>query len=488
MRGCVSVQDIGEQHKPSPTWNAAEHFDLMAMGAIVALVVTIVAVIASGDRAGVGITDRTPLGNTHATAMLRISFAEPMDTASVDSRFSIEPAIIGQLTWSNTSTTSTLNFKPDLAWASGQRYTVTIKAGAASLSGRKLSADELFTFDVNPARVVYIAPAVDEQAPANLWTVDPSAPFVVKQLTFTSGILPDYAVSPDGTRIVYAQKEKSGGADLYIVNTDTNETQRLTQCVEALCQLPSWSPDGTRIVYERIDLGASLAESDREVPRPWLLNLSDLSTAPLLPSSQLLGHAPRWSPTGTEIAVYDLNVRSIVIYNLNDGSSKVIQTLDGETGLFDPSGARMVYPDVLQTPSGFFSTLAIANLSDPRKGILTIEDADSSTVEDRQAAWYPDGSKLVVARRYLDRRSTQGTQVVVVDLATMQAVTLINDPLYNHGALSWSPSGNALVMQRFPFAAESPDGSQQPGIWVYDIEAKTLRQVAKNGYLPQWLP
>jgi dipeptidyl aminopeptidase/acylaminoacyl peptidase len=105
-------------------------------------------------------------------------------------------------------------------------------------------------------------------------------------------------------------------------------------------------------------------------------------------------------------------------------------------------------------------------------------------VSDHQAAWNPDGKSLAVTRRYLDKRLVCEPQVYLVDPTTTDAQPLIVDPMYTHGAIGWNPAGDQLVVQRYP--CTEPDG--QPGIWVYDLQTKDLRMVAKNGYIPQWLP
>ena len=79
---------------------------------------------------------------------------------------------------------------------------------------------------------------------------------------------------------------------------------------------------------------------------------------------------------------------------------------------------------------------------------------------------------------------TQGAQVYLIDLVSGDEQQLIYDPQYNHGAVSWDATGDQLVMQRYPLFGDNP----VPGIWVYDVQAKTLRHIAKNGFLPKWLP
>ena len=467
--------------KESAARRRFERFDVAAVGLVAVLLIAIVTTVSAGDRAGVGVISSVPQGQAHTTSSIRITFAEPMDTSSVEKHFVIDPPASGKFSWNG----SQLTFNPSPALAAGRTYTVTVQTGAASTQGRKLTADVRWTFTIVRPRVVYLAPALQDGAPAsaNLWIVDPVDPKTAKQLTFNHlGILPDYAPSPDGTRIAFAQDGAGGSADIYLLTLDSGAIQRITQCVKAACQSPSWSPDGARIAYERIELDPSLPQADRGVPRTWIVNLNDLSTAPLLVNSQLLGKQPRWSPDGKQIAVYDQNAHGTIIYSLVDGSSFFIPSQEDTTGLFDPTGKRMVYPDLLQTPSGFSTSLSIADLT--AQSVRPLVSKDQSPVDDRQAAWSPDGKHLAVTRQYLDESQTPGAQVYLVNPDTAETQPLVEDPQFNHGAIAWDPSGEQLVMQRFPSLSQNG----QPTIWIYNVQTKAIQQIATNAYLPQWLP
>ncbi len=467
-----------------------DRFEIAAGIVIVLVLISIGTTISAGDRAGVAVVNISPQGTAHTTSTINITFGEPMDAASVAQHFIIQPHVDGKITWSGPQ----LTFAPAHPLAGGQSYSVTLKAGAVSAQGRHLMDDSTWRFNVGSPLVVYLWPASqgDSTAPSNLWVVDPAAPFTGTQLTFSkTGILPDYTVSTDGTRVAFAQNNADGSADLYMLELDELDTgvkagsiQRLTQCVSAVCQMPDFSPDGTRIAYERIEQNPQLDERDRGVPRTWILNLKDLSTTPLLPSSELLGHAPHWSPDGTQIAVHDQTLHAIAIYNLTNGDRKLIPSLVGDNGIFDPTGGRFVYPELAQTADGFFTTLSIADLAHPENGTHSLSGNNGAQVDDGLAAWNPDGKQLAVTRQYLSTDTSNARQLYLIDPVTGDAQALTQDSNYTNGAIAWNPSGNQIVVQRFPVL----DQNAQPGIWVYDLNAKTLRQIANNGYLPQWIP
>jgi Tol biopolymer transport system component len=285
------------------------------------------------------------------------------------------------------------------------------------------------------------------------------------------------------------QASARGTADLYLLDIGSGVTRRLTNCAaaDARCQAPDWSPDGTRLIYERIELNEKLAAYDRNVPRAWLLNLRDLSTTPLLEDSQMLGGTPLWSPDGTHIAVFDRNLGAIAVYDINSGGRKLIQTVEGESGayVYDSDGKRLIFPQLTTTLQGQFSSaLALVDLNNPQGRIRVLSGPDVTVLEDKQPAWRPSTDQVAFTRRSLDSSGPLNAQVYTFDLKTGTSSPLIVNEQYFHGAISWSPAGDSLVMQRLHTTEANPE----PGIWVYDTASRQTWQIARNGYLPRWLP
>ncbi len=463
-----------------------DRLDLAAGAAALILVLAIGLIILGGDHAGIGIVSFAPGGEAHSTTPIHVVFSASMDTGSVEAHFRIDPPLEGRFSWNGAQMT----FEPRSAWSAGTTYTVTFGAGAMSTSGRRLLQDVRYTFRVVAPKVVYLAPAVTggESDVTNLWLVDPAVPFQARQLTFSKGGVDAFRPAPDGTQIAYVQAGARGTADLYLLDVNSGTTRRLTNCAasEARCQAPDWSPDGTRLVYERIELSAALADYDRNVPRAWLLSLRDLSTAPLLSDSQMLGGVPMWSPDGTQIAVFDRNLGAIAVYDIASGGRKLIPTVEGESGAFafDSDGKRLVFPQLTTLQGQFSSALAMVDLGDPQGGITVLSGPDVSVIEDKLPAWKPNSDQVAFTRRSLDGSGPLAAQVYTVDIKTGESKPLILNEQYFDGAISWSPGGDQLLMQRLRTAEANP----QPGIWVYDAASGQTWQIARNGYLPRWLP
>jgi Tol biopolymer transport system component len=120
--------------------------------------------------------------------------------------------------------------------------------------------------------------------------------------------------------------------------------------------------------------------------------------------------------------------------------------------------------------------------------VLLLGDLDTGDSRDllpdgQAAVWHPDGRRIALLRQYTDGESkTQGQQVYLYDLADETLTPLIVDNAYNHGALSFSPDGASLLVQRYSLAAPLPE------VWVYEMASGALTLVASNSYLPEWIP
>ena len=93
-----------------------------------------------------------------ATSSIRVSFDRPMDQADTMARFSVAPAVDGELTWDGTD----LVFQPTGRFEPGKRYTVSL-VGAHDLGGNVIGGKANFSFVVRQgAQLMKVSPGISE--------------------------------------------------------------------------------------------------------------------------------------------------------------------------------------------------------------------------------------------------------------------------------------------------------------------------------------
>ncbi len=127
------------------------------------------------------------------------------------------------------------------------------------------------------------------------------------------------AWSPDGTRIAFvsdrSDQNSCGGWDIYVMNADGSNVQRLTtyqgQGNGAIS--PTWSPDGAKIAFM----------SDRDGnPQLYVMN-GDGTAQNRLTNNTADDRDPSWSADGTELAFSSTRDGDYAIYVMNaDGSAQ----------------------------------------------------------------------------------------------------------------------------------------------------------------------
>ena len=261
-------------------------------------------------------------------------------------------------------------------------------------------------FDALPAQAAFpgqnglIAYGFFHGSSLSVDTVEPSGRHKL-QLTTTAK---DYAPrwSADGTRIVFEQLVKTGGASrdtIWVMNSDGSGQTKLTQ--GPYDTGPAWSPDGTRIVFSRGIQGAWTL---------WTMN-ADGTDQVQITFGAVDDTWADWSPDGTRIAFTRF---SDIATAAPDGSNQVLLTPRRSTGVlprWSPDGTRLCYTSSDRGNEDVW----VMNADGSRKVDLTSTDPS----QDFSCAWSPDGTKIVFVT---DRTGNQ-------DLWTMNSDGTGQNPL-----------------------------------------------------------
>lgn len=458
-------------------------FDRFVGAVIVALLLLIGITIALGDRVGVRLARVAPLGTAHSTSPIVLQFNEDMLRDTVEGRLKFEPDLKGTTTWSG----RTLLFRPERALDPGSDYTVILEAGAQAESGREVLSAYQFSFTVAPPRIAYLHPA---DAVPNIWLVDLDDPDSAEQLTDSPAGIFDFAVSPDGTQIAFAERNPvTQTSDIKLIDLETGGLRQLTNCADADCTTPVWRPDGSVIAYQRVDFNSEFDNVGISPTRVWVIDLttSPATTRPLFSDLQILGYSPQWSADGQRIAVYNRD-EGILVYDFSDDSIAVVPSNSGSNGALSPDGTQVVFAQiVIQEGQPARSYLRLADLAEQSIDPLSEPGAP---LQDERVVWRPDGQQLAIARRYQDDRWTRGYQIFLMDPDDGSVDQLTDDSRYANGFFSWDPTGAMLVVQRFPEldADGNPNTAGRPEIWSLDVASRDLTRLADNAFHPRWVP
>ncbi|MBI1257526.1 MAG: hypothetical protein GC204_08650 [Chloroflexi bacterium] len=471
---------------PSPTSGRRENQRRLtrldrAVMVISTLILALIAVtLLLGDHVGVEVVQGAPVSKAHSTSPITLHFKEPMDASSVAAHFQTRPDLKGSFSWNG----STMIFRASEAMTPGSEYTVSLEPGALSQDGRAVLSEYQYSFTVMPPRVAYLAPA--DGAAQNLWLVDPAAADDAQQITHSADGIYDYAVSPDGTQIAYAEKNNgTGTADLMLLDLASGAVSSLTHCQTAMCTTPVWRPDGQMIAYERAENDPQFGSSPARI---WLLDLSvtPLATRPLFSDGQTLGYGAQWSADGSRISLLDSGSSSLKVYDFNTQKTVSIPTQNGSPGLLSPDGTRLLYPDMTFDASGGARTTLKSALVDTGE-VSLISEAEGDT-NDQVGEWSPDGTQIAIGRQ--QNTAANGLQIDLLDLRSEQTTPLTSDPRYSNTSFSWDPTGKQLVIYRFPLLGEDmkPDPMARPQIWTLDVASGALAKLADNAFMPNWVP
>jgi Tol biopolymer transport system component len=233
------------------------------------------------------------------------------------------------------------------------------------------------------------------------FTVDPNRDPPARGLGPVSN-LP--AWSPDGSRIAIVVT-KNGNTDIYVMDADGSHQRRLTTS-PADDEFPSWSPDGSSIVYD--SSGSTQLDDSGLSPTQEIWSVPVAGGTPVrLTNNHLPDQAPVYSPDGTTIAFFEPD--GITLMDADGGNVRPLAGGSGGwTPRWSPDGRRIAFLDFTGGEGS----------------------APAPTIGD------------------LSYSLPLGT-VKVVDLATGKVSSLPFEVPTSYNAVSWMPSSDALLVNRY---------------------------------------
>lgn len=459
-------------------------FEGTVLWVVIGLLVVLLLVIAIGDRVGVRAVAQSPGPGTVAVPV-NTSIAIKFDTRlaagqSPDGLLQVE-GVPGSVE----VRVDELHFTPAGVLAPNAWYTVTVVAGVLGENGRALLRPVTWSFLTGATSIAYthVDPNGYEQL-FRLLLADPIAdtdPSTAgTQLSQASLGIWDFAVAPEGNRIVYSVLTEEGGADLWSVVPGA-EPSLLYACPRAACSTPAYAPQGNLIAFSKRNV-TDYAAAMVSPPRLWLFDMVTGEAAPVFDDSQRLAFDPRWSGDGQWLSYISPDQVGIGTINLSTGATSFFPTSTGEAGVWHPSRPLFAMSTVEQVGDQFVTHL---QLVDVEGGSVTDLSGEAYAVEDNSPAWSPDGQWIAFRRKeFSGERASPGKQIWIMRGDGSDARPLTQEPGYDHGTPVWSPDGAMLTYHRFPL--RGPEIVIE--VMAQDVSSGEMWVVARPGQRPQWIP
>ena len=329
-------------------------------------------------------------------------------------------------------------------------------------------------FDLKSASIVYLDR--DNQNNLQLFAtpVNSSATQPLSQSPY--GVT-DYAVGPDGLKIVYATRNETGNCEFWMLDMAGKDRRLLFECPGKTCSRPVWSPDGISITYECTSLPSKQMPMGVTSIRSYHVALE--ADSPVLNDQSIPCFNASWSQDGRWFGYATHSDQQMRLCDLIDGSHHMIPNSMGTPVFWRPGGQKLLFIEPATDTERFQTHLFLFDL-------IHNTSTDLSTGfdgEDSFASWSPDGRWIAVLRRNINESETAtGNEIYLIGEDGKAVRQLTNDPEVIHGAPVWSSDGAFILFHRLDLQS-----STKPSICLLEVQTSKFNTIVSSGSQPNWI-
>jgi Tol biopolymer transport system component len=264
----------------------------------------------------------------------------------------------------------------------------------------------------------------------------------------------------DESEKISFMSNKSGFWDIYIMNSDGSNQQKITKDDMREPYPYSISPDGKRLAYISDKTGN---------PDLWVMDLNTKSTIQVTDTELADEGTPSWSSDSQSIAFHTNNGGGFykilqVTYPLNDKGKNTFQTLISESDInalhpsFSPNGTKLLYALVDSSNNGI---LHVYDYETRKDKIIT-----QKTEQPINGSWAPDSNKIIYWTNIsgIYQINSDGTGNIQVG----SIKNIKGTPFY-------SPDGKKITFARGYGFADDYD------VWIMDNDGRNPKKITTEG-------
>lgn len=401
---------------------------------------------------------------------LALKFSKAVEADLVNELWKTEPTIQGHWDWQSERYAI---WYADTPLPSGTHLDLTLQSGVIGKDGNSLSDEITWTITVRDPLILTIRNIVD--VGQEIFSTEVVSGETI-QLTFTNGLVSTYAPAPNGEQIIYSVENEAGGSDLWLINRNGSDNNKILDCGKEWCDTPAWSPESQEIAFIR-----KKAMNDWE-GQIWLLDSNNGDTTPLFENWEIANHDLHWSPDGHWLTYWNENQKGIQIVNRNTGDIQLIESFNGDTGCWSADSQNLYFTSTNLGETAFQNVIMKADLEKNTIETIFGGDIDGSGLNYDNPAC--NNAVDLIALSIQPNTNIPGKELAIYDLNTMIKTSIINDLTRIPCEYMWTPSGDMLIFQQSTLDADQDEIE----IWIWDSSIEQAQMILQGARSPAWLP